>query len=135
MIIVKLIKSRFRSFFADKEFQISPFFKISYFRFRKPYIIKISVTQIKIWKYEVQLHFLSTFRRVNRHHDQSHLMKMFLTTFLVSHRLISILRLRYQTRQLSWVIFFLSSHSHFCLKMQWYCSEKFSVSHTWRWNG
>ena len=106
MIIVKLIKSRFRSFFADKEFQISPFFKISYFRFRKPYIIKISVTQIKIWEYEVQLHFLSTFRRVNRHHDQSHLMKLFLTTFLVSHRLISILRLRYQTRQLSWVIFF-----------------------------
>ena len=57
MIIVKLIKSRFRSFFADKEFQISPFFKISYFRFKKPYIIKISVTQIKIWEYEVQLHF------------------------------------------------------------------------------
>ena len=106
MIIVKLIKSRFRSFFADKEFQISPFFKISYFRFKKPYIIKTSVTQIKIWEYEVQLHFLSTFRRVNRHHDQNHLMKMFLTTFLVSHRLISILRLRYQTRQLSWVIFF-----------------------------
>ena len=101
MIIVKLIKSRFRSFFADKEFQISPYFKISYFRFKKPYIIKISVTQIKIWEYEVQLHFLSTFRRVNRHHDQSHLMKMFLTAFLVFHRLISILRLRYQTRQLS----------------------------------
>ena len=57
MIIVKLIKSRFRSFFADKEFQISPYFKISYFRFKKPYIIKISVTQIKIWEYEVQLHF------------------------------------------------------------------------------